>query len=218
MPERMKTHREIQNEAERLVVLGREYRAERRAHAGEAIVTLPRVVGRLPDSQVSIASGEAASAGATHRRRERHIEADIEHDELMFRLVERETELAADGRSLRGARPETVMVSRSGFDLLLGGYELVEEERLAEALAPYADRDDTKADSEAVAEVEGILETSGLPVVDRMRAKAEIIDFLEGRLEPGEFIEHAIDRQRLGEVCAEREVQRAEMRLTINHD
>jgi hypothetical protein len=218
MPERMKSHRDIQNEAERLVVLGRAYRAERRAHAGEAIVTLPRVVGRLPDSQVTIARGEDASAGATHRRRERHIEADIEHDELLFRLVERETELASDGRALREAAPEAVMVSRSGFDLLLGGYELVEEERLAEALAPYADRDDTKADAEAIAEVESILETSSLPVADRMRAKAEIIDFLEGRLEPGEFIEHAIDRQRLGEVCAERESQRAEMRLTINSE
>ncbi len=218
MPDRMKPHREIQNEAERLVVLGRQYLAERRAHAGEAIVTLPRTVGRLPDSRVSIAPGEAVSAAATHRRHERHIEADIEHDELMFRLVERETELAADGRSLRESPPEAVMTSRSGFDLLLGGYELVEEERLAEALAPYADRDDTKGDPEAIAEVEGILETSALPVADRMRAKAEIVDFLEGRLEPGEFIEHAIDRQRLGEVCAERESQRAEMRLTINSE
>lgn len=218
MPDRMKPHREIQNDAEKLVVLGREFLAERRAHAGEAIVMLPRTVGRLPDSQVSVATGEAASAGATHRLRERHIEADIEHDELLFRLVERESELAADGRRLREASPETVMVSRSGFDLLLGGYELVEEERIGEALAPYADRDDMKADPEAVAEVESILETSTLPVADRMRAKAEIVDFLEGRLEPGEFIEHAIDRQRLGEICAEREAQRTEMRLTINSD
>ena len=126
--------------------------------------------------------------------------------------------LDADGRVLREGQPETVMFSRSGFDLLLAGYELVEEERLAEALAPYADRDELKSDPETVGKIEAILETSELPVADRMRAKAEIMDFLEGRLDANEFIEHAIDRQRLREVCAERQTQRSEMRLTIDRD
>jgi hypothetical protein len=218
----MRPHREIQNEAERLVLLGREYLAERRGLAAESsIVALPRVLARLPDSRVTVPNPALADASEpAQQHRERHIEADIENDELLFRLIEREHQLDADGRVLREGQPETVMVSRSGFDLLLAGYELVEEERLAEALAPYSDRDDDqlKSDPEAVAQIEEILETSELPVADRMRAKAEIVDFLEGRLEPSEFIEHAIDRQRLREVSAERQTQRSDMRLTIDRD
>ncbi len=218
----MRPHREIQNEGERLVLLGREYLAERRGLAAEgSIVALPRVLARLPDSRVTVANAALAEESEVSQlHRERHVEADIENDELMFRLIEREHQLDADGRVLSEGQPESVMFSRSGFDLLLAGYELVEEERLAEALAPYADREDgeLKSDPESVARVEEILETSELPAADRMRAKAEIVDFLEGRLKANDFIEHAIDRQRLREVCAERQTQRSEMRLTIDHD
>ncbi|HVZ65044.1 MAG TPA: hypothetical protein VG936_10770 [Lacunisphaera sp.] len=218
----MRPHREIQQEAERLVVLGREYLAERRALAADGtVVGMPRTLARLPDSFVTAAPAALGdSEGATRQHRQRHIEADIEKDELLFRLIERENDLAADGRVLREGEPEVVMFSRSGFDLLLAGYELVEEERLGEALAPYSDREDSRAeaDPEAVAEVEEILETSELPVADRMRAKAEIVEFLAGRLEANEFIEHAIDRQRLREVCVERQERRPEMRLTVNSD
>lgn len=220
-PEAMRPHREIQNEAERLVLLGREYLAERRGLAGEgSIVSLPRVLARLPESRVTIENPLLADdSNARQQQRERHIEADIENDELMFRLIEREHQLDADGKVLREGEPEPIMVSRSGFDLLLAGYELVEEERLAEALAPYADRDgDLKSDPQSVAQIEEILETSELPVADRMRAKSEIVDFLEGRLDAGEFIEHAIDRQRLREVCVERQAHRSEMRVTIDND
>jgi hypothetical protein len=85
---------------------------------------------------------------------------------------------------------------------------------------PYVDKSDgeLKADPADVAQVEEILEADALPVSDRMRAKAEIVDFLEGRLEASAFIEHAIDRQRLREVCAERETQTACLRLTVDHD
>lgn len=216
----MRPHREIQSEAERLVLSGREYLAERRALAAEgSIVALPRVLARLPDSRVTVVGAALSEeSDAAQQHRERHIEADIENDELLFRMIEREHQLDADGRVLREGQPETVMFSRSGFDLLLAGYELVEEERLAEALAPYADRDELKSDPETVGKIEAILETSELPVADRMRAKAEIMDFLEGRLDANEFIEHAIDRQRLREVCAERQTQRSEMRLTIDRD
>lgn len=218
----MKPHREIQNEAQQLVLHGREYLAERRALAADApVVSLPRVMARLPDSRVTAANvALLAENEAREEHRQRHIEADIENDELMFRLIERESQLDAKGRVLREGEPEVIMFSRSGFDLLLAGYELVEEERLAEALAPYAEREagDAKSDPVAVAKIEEILETSDLPVADRMRAKGEIVDFLEGRLDAGEFIEHTIDRHRLREVCAERETQRSDLRLTVDHD
>lgn len=218
----MRPHQEIQNEAQRLVLLGREYLAERRALAGDGpIVSLPRVLARLPDSRVTVANGALiAESEARQAHRQRHIEADLENNELMFRLIERENQLDAEGRVIRAGEPEAIMFSRSGFDLLLAGYELVEEEGLAEALAPYADRHGGAANSspEATAHIEEILETSELPVADRMRAKAEIVDYLEGRLDAGGFIEHAIDRHRLREVCAERQMQRSDLRLTIDHD
>lgn len=219
----MRPHREIQNEAERLVLLGRDYLAEQRARPATevAIVPLPRLLARLPDSRVSVGAAPAAEASESREQlRERHVEADIEKDELVFRLVERECDLDADGKVVREGEPDAVMVSRSGFDLLLAGYELVEEERLAESLVPYVDKSDgeLKADPADVAQVEEILEADALPVSDRMRAKAEIVDFLEGRLEASAFIEHAIDRQRLREVCAERETQTACLRLTVDHD
>ena len=52
-----------------------------------------------------------------------------------------------------------------------------------------------RIDDREVAEVETILETHLLPASDRMRTKAEIVEYLEGRLEPGVFIAHAIDRE-----------------------
>lgn len=219
----MRPHREIQQEAEKLVWLGREYLAERRAMPPDgAVVGMPRTLARLPDSFVTASSSaQSESPDTRQHHRQRHIEADIEKDELLFRLIERENDIGFDGRVVREGQPEAVMFSRSGFDLLMAGYELVEEERLGEALAPYADRDDSargEADPQAVAEVEEILESSSLPVSDRMRAKAEIVEFLEGRLEANEFIQHAIDRQRLREVCAERQELRAEMRLSMHSE
>lgn len=219
----MRPHREIQIEAERLGALGREYLAEQRGRGrGEVfIVPLPRLLARLPDSRVRIGTFPGADESDPHaQRRERHVEARMENDELMFCLVERECDLDAQGRLLRDRDPEAVMASPSSFDLLLAGYELVEQDRLAEALAPYVEHEDSdlRADPTVVAEVEQILEAGPLPAPDRMRAKAEIVDFLEGRLKASDFIEHAIDRQRLREVCVERKAERAGMRLTIDQE
>ena len=59
----MRPHREIQNEAERLVLLGREYLAERRGLAADSsIVALPGVLARLPDF---VLIGESGSGEAS---------------------------------------------------------------------------------------------------------------------------------------------------------
>jgi hypothetical protein len=93
---------------------------------------------------------------------------------------------------------------------------MVEEDRMTELLAPYADRSEIaegSADDRTVAEVEEILETGLLAESDRLQAKAEIIEFLEGRLEASTFIAHAIDRQCARESLHERQTQRHEMKL-----
>jgi len=206
-----------------MIVLGRSYRDEQRAAGLSAtVVPLPRVLTRLPDSLVTTRHNAEPESESVHtHRHQRHIEAAIEHDELVYRLMEQETETTGSGRVVREDAPAVVMVSHSGFDLLLAGHELVEEDRLGEKLAPYAERSERSdgsdpADERSVAEVEEILETNLLSLSDRLRAKAEIVKFLEGRLEASAFIAQAIDRQCARESRRETQAERHEMRLTID--
>jgi hypothetical protein len=214
----MKTNEEIQREAQRMLDLGRQYREQHRGASGE-VVPLPRVLVQLPDVQVSRPAVPGSDAESRIVTRQRHIEAAIADDGMIYRLMERETELGA----VSGAQAEVseVMVSRAGFDLLHAGYEMVEEDRLFELLTPYSERAENRSDGERiddreVAEVETILETHLLPASDRMRTKAEIVEYLEGRLEPGVFIAHAIDRLCAREGQQQVQTQRHALRLTIN--
>lgn len=204
-----------------MIALGRSYRDEQRQlGGGSTVVPLPRVLARLPDSVTTgRPKGEPGSGELLLRHRQRYIEAAVEHDELVYRLQEQETVKTRSGELIREEDPTTIMVSHSGFDLLHSGYEMAEEDRLGELLAPYADyregRGGEAADDRTVAEVEEILGTMALPPSDRLRAKGEVVDFLEGRLEPSLFIDRAIERQcaREGQLQTERQIHRREMRL-----
>lgn len=204
------------------MVLGRQYRDEqRRAGGSGASVPLPRVLLRLPESLVTTAHESESESESIHsHRRERFIEAAMEQDELVYRLMERETETTGSGRIVRDDAPSVVMFGGTAFDSLHAGYKLAEEERLAELLAPYAERSEDRdcaesADGEAVAELEEILETNLLPDADRIRTKAEIAEFLEGRLEASAFIGHAIDRHCARDDRCETRTERNEITLTI---
>jgi len=217
----MKTNEEIQREAQRMVVAGRSYRDEYRGTAGE-VVPLPRVLVQLPDVQVT-RKVETGAPGSESQRvnRHRHIEAAFEDDALIFRLMERETATGEAATLVRSVEPTEVMVSRSGFDLLHAGYEMVEEDRLFERLAPYSGRVEERdgrdpLDEREVAEVEAVLETHLLPPSDRLRMKADVVEFLEGRLEAGVFIAHDIDRLCAREGQRQDHAQRHELKLTIN--
>lgn len=217
----MKTHNEIQHEAQRMIALGRSYRDEQRQLGhGPTVVPLPRVLARLPDSVTT--SREPGTEDVHRHRWQRYIEAAIERDELVYRLQEKETVTKTSGQLVREEAPAAILVSHSGFDLLHSGYEMAEEDRLGELLAPYADfsegRGGEAADERTVEEVEEILGTVALPPSDRLRAKAEVVEFLEGRLEPSRFIERCIDRQcaREGPRHAESQSRRQEMRLSTH--
>lgn len=215
----MKTHAEIQSEAQRMIALGRSYRDEqRRLGHGSTVVPLPRVIARFPET-ITTSRGPGADEVRQHRW-QRYVEAAIERDELVYRLQERETVNPGAGEVPDGSVPATILTSHSGFDLLHTGYEMAEEDRLSELLAPYADysegRGGEAADERTVEEVEEILGTMSLPPSDRMRAKAEVVEFLEGRLEPSLFIDRAIDRQYYCESQQAVEYQRQDLRLSTH--
>ena len=202
----MKTNHEIHAEAERLLVLGRQFQNEQRIVSGGATaVAEPRVLMNLPVN--------AATPG-----RERHVEAVIAGGALLFRLMERETDSTASGRNERDDEASVVVSSASAYDVLKTGYELAEEERLAAALERFAERSEDRADStdgETVAEVETILETNLLSHADRLRTKLEVVEFLKGRLEPSVFIARAIERQCSREGHGEDLAERHELKLTM---
>lgn len=203
----MKTNQEIHAEARQLMVLGSQFQNEQRiANIGATAVAMPRVLTSIP------VSGESLG-------RERHVEAAIVGGALVFRLMERETDLAGVDRDERDGESSLVAASASAYDVLRTGYEMAEEERLMAQLERFVDRSedrDDSADGESVAEVEAIVETNILSPADRLRTKAETVDFLEGRLERSAFIAHVIERQ-----CARAEghrehlVERHVLKLTV---
>lgn len=213
----MKTKSEIQAEAQQLTILGRQYQNEQsQVIVSDAVIAMPRVLMTLPEAQLAARPVPFAEREATLAPRNlRHIEAALEGGELVFRLMERETDFSGASEDV----PSPVMSSRSAYDVLRTGYELVEEERLAAELERFAERSedrDQPADGESVAEVEAILETNLLPHADRLRTKAEIVEFLSGRMEPSAFIANAIERQCEREGHVVRHTQRHEIRLTID--
>ncbi|MEO6750785.1 MAG: hypothetical protein ABIZ04_02490 [Opitutus sp.] len=219
----MKTNQEIQSEAQHLMVLGRQYRDEHRnAGVPEAAVPLPRLLLRLPVSVVTTAHNAEPESESVHtHRRDRFIEAAMERDELIYRLMEQETETTGSSRMVREAGPSVVTFGDSAYDALRTGYELAEEERLGELLTPYAERIEGSCGTEpaggdTVAEVEAILETNLLPPGDRIRAKSEIAEFLEGRLEASAFIAHAIERHCSRDERRERLVEQHQIKLRID--
>jgi hypothetical protein len=192
----MKTNQEIQAEARQLMVLGSQFQNEQRiASVGETAVAVPLVLANLPVNP----------ALPSH---ERHVEAAVIGGALVFRLMEREPGFLGSDRSEREDESTLVASSPSAYD----------EERLAAALERYVERNEdvaNPADGETVAELERILETKLLPHADRLRTKAEVVEFLEGRLESSALIARNIERQCSREVYREHLVERHELKLTI---
>lgn len=202
----MKTNQEIQAEARQLIVLGGQFQNEQRiAGLSGSVAAVSPVLANIPTSP--------ATPG-----RERHVEAAMVGGALIYRLMERETDLPTSDRGERDEDGTLLASSNSAYDVLRTGYELAEEERLEAELERYAERSEDRADSadgETVAEVESILETNVLSHSDRLRTKAEVIDFLEGRLKPSVLIAHAVERQCSRDGLREHQAERHELKLTI---
>ncbi len=208
----MKTHQQIQAEANQVAILGQQFRATQ--VAGGANLTLVAESPALALYPAPTSSGENPAAIPIPRA-ERFVDAVLERNELLYRLVEREPEPGAAGSAATEGSLAVIAVSSSPFDVLRTGYEMAEEERLAEQLAPYNERNENDDREERTAALESILESELLPLADRLRTKAEISAFLEGELEAGDLIARTIARQCAREGRSEAQHVRHGFRLTI---
>lgn len=202
----MKTNQEIKAEAQQLSMLGRQFRNEQSlATVGTQSVTAPRALMHFP-------------ADPLFPGLERRVDVAVDDGMLVFRLMEME----ANGfGSLQGKNSDEgtlILSSSDALDVLSAGYVLAEEERLASLLEPYVERSeesDEPADEETTAEVATIFATEHLSPADRMRTRAEIVEFLEGRLKPSALIGRVIERQCAREAFREAMIEQHELKLTI---
>ena len=196
----MKTNQEIQGEARDIVALSRNFLSEQPAIGNSAAQSDERMRFQFPTNLSAVGNA-------------RHIEAAMVGGAIVFRLIEREPN-GADSKSEVDYKDTLVASSPSAYDMLKTGYEMAEEERLARELEPYAERSEesiSSADDESVSQVEVILDSKALSPADRLRTKAEIVEFIEGRLEPSELITRNIERQ-----CArEHLAQQREQKITV---
>lgn len=202
----MKTNQEIKSEAQQLTLLGRQFQNEQRlASVGTVLVAAPRALMHF--------SANPISSGV-----ERRVDVAMDDGAVVFRLMETGAN-DLDSQQDKDAGEGTLILSSSeASDVLSAGYVLAEGERLASALEPYAELSEQcadPADDETVAEVETILEAEHLSPADRMRTRAEVVGFLEGRIKPSVLIGRAIERQCAREVFREAMIERHEMKLTI---
>jgi len=126
------------------------------------------------------------------------VEVARDGEDPEFLLVEDEARSSGAGDSFES--PLILTRSDSAYDVLRDGYEALEEERLAEFLTPIANRNEVQgeledADPSLIEEIETFVEADRLLPSARLRTRADIVEFLEGRLSPSEFISAAIERQ-----------------------
>jgi len=178
----MKPDSEIQDEAERLERLAREW----------------IVAGRAQPEPVTLAVlPERRAAVTTVPHRVLRIAVVRDDDDPEFLLLQDDPD---PSRAAEQSSPLVLTRGDSAYDVLRDGYEVREEERLAEFLTPIADQIGAEgtiedANPELVEEIATALEAATLAPSVQLRARADIVEFLEGRLSPSDLISAAIERQ-----------------------
>lgn len=216
----MKTHREIVIEGQRLEESARRFADDQRRDT--ALRDAFSVLFSFPESRfTSHVDADGGIAIHTHHRL-RRIEAAVAGDVPEYRLVQDEIETNEAGATVKETGPLLMLTSDSAVDALEEGYELGEEERLSEALAPYMERAEAGEFAESVEphvveEIEAIVEAGDLLPASRLHAKADIAKLLDGRLEPDEFITAAIARQWHCEAVHENITEQPRERILIGH-
>jgi hypothetical protein len=197
----MKTHREIVTEAQRLEESARRFADDQRRDA--TLRDAFSVLFSFPESRfTSRVNGAGGDADEIHtNRRVRRIETALVGDALEYRLVQDEIETTESGTVVKETSPVLMLTTDSALEALEEGYELGEEERLSEMLAPFMDRAEAgefvdAVEPHVVEELEAIIGAGDLLPASRLHAKTDIVKLLDGRLEPDEFITAAIARQR----------------------
>lgn len=206
----MKTQREIYEEAQRLEQLGRQYwlehrQSERRAGTG---AERTRVLLGFPRTETT--SYDASEQPRTRQIR-RWIEVGLDSAVPQYFLMQAWAERPAAGGSADHADEFVELDDDSVEEVLREGYARVEADALAERLAPIVTRleeigfcDGMDA---AMEEVEAAIGASELNPDTRLGVRANVIEFLEGRMKPSDFISEVIEchyeREALHETVAE---------------
>ncbi len=207
----MKTQREINDEAQHLEQLGRQYwlerrQAERRVGAGIE----PRQT--LFDFPPTHTTSYDASEQPLTRQTWRWIEVGLDGAAPQYFLMQEWTERHAAGGTEDHSDPSAEMDDVSVEEVLREGYAQVEADGLAERLAPIVARLEDVGFCDgmrtALEEVEAVIGASELSSDTRLRVRADVIEFLEGRMRPSDFIseviEHRYEREAVRESAAER--------------
>jgi hypothetical protein len=104
--------------------------------------------------------------------------------------------------------------------MLEEGYERNAQDEMMERLFPILDtldeRENNEVTPEEIAEVERRLELPSLSPAARLRARAEIVDFLDGRLAAGDFIARVADWRGAGQAEREAIAERRGIRLLMD--
>jgi hypothetical protein len=185
----MRTHDELLAEARRIGAIGELYADEYRRAAPDGRMLRPRVIPTF--------------VGPT---RDRWVEAAMVDGTLEYRLVEA---FDQNGRT----SPRAVFASDSAFDTVAAGDQLEEKERLIEALEPIIARIERHEFAESVEplvaeEIEMLIDADELDPVERLKTKAEIVEFLAGRLEPTVFVADQVERRCRRHTIREAQAQR----------
>jgi len=215
----MKTRFDLENEAREMERLARENVVVRENSLAPVAGGESTPVHRFPESLVTLGPAEGFLAVETQRML-RHIEAALVGERLEFRFIEEEFVADADGQSVRHYEPIDLVTSDSALDVLIAGYQRLEEDRVRERLAHIAARVEaetfeTPVTPETIAEVEATTDSLVLSPTARMRMRVDAVAFLEGRLEAGDFIARSVARQQCYEAPAQVVTQQITERIEV---
>lgn len=195
----MKTHREIVIEGQRIEESARRFAEDQRRDA--TLREAFSVLFSFPESRFTSHVDTGGGIAIHTHRHLRRIEATLAGDVPEYRLIQDEIETNEAGATVKEVSPVLMLTSDSAMEVLEEGYDLAEEERLSDVLAPYMERAEAgefedSVEPHVVEEIEAVVGAGDLLPASRMQAKADIVKLLDGRLEPDEFITAAIARQR----------------------
>ena len=150
----------------------------------------------------------------------REVEVALDAEPAEFRLREERFELTTSDKAVAVFGSYVALVGASAREMLEEGYERNAQDEMMERLFPVLDsideRDSNEVTPEDIAEVEKRLELPSMSVATRLRARADIAEFLDGRLLAGDFVARVIDWQGAGQGERETVEERRGLRLLMN--
>src|SRR4051812_12880985 len=198
----MRTRNQLEIEARQLEQAARDLRQEPIAGGEQTLAfaaagALPLFT--FPENTVRLNAASEFQGPLSHRM-VRYIDAVQRPGGTEYRLMEEEFVSSADGESVRHYDPIELVTSDDPLDVLSAGYERLDEDRLAERIQPVIDRVEANtfaepANVEDLEEIQNATAELDLSAAAKMRTKADAIDLLEGRLEPGDFVARSVGRQ-----------------------